>query len=382
MSLAFDSQVPLRYDHLLHRGVMKEFWRSTSRNQRWVIATLAAVIMVALITGLSGSASKRGRSLAQLSETPSPVPTAMATASPSATATTRPTETATPTATATLTSTPSPSATPTLTHTASPTPTATCTLIPLPTPDGVHRAMRLPILMYHYISEPPDGADAVRRDLSITPEQFEAHLQYLAAEGYTTITLHDLALALQIGYPLPPKPVILTFDDGYRDHYTNAFPLLVKYGHVGTFFLITSALDEENPRHVTWDQVIEMHQAGMEMEAHCYTHVDLHYRTIDYLIWQMVGSKEAIEERINRPVRFFCYPSGRYDDLAIEVLHSAHYWGAVTVTLGVEHSSDRMFQIERIRIRGGEDAGDLQSVLERFMGPPEAAVACTLMPSA
>ena len=93
----------------------------------------------------------------------------------------------------------------------------TATPLPLPTPDGVLRTLRVPILMYHYISVSPPGADAVRRDLSVSPEALEAHLRYLQQEGYTAITLRDLSMALQCGYPLPPKPIVLTFDDGYRD---------------------------------------------------------------------------------------------------------------------------------------------------------------------
>lgn len=223
--------------------------------------------------------------------------------------------------------------------------------------------------MYHYLSTPPQGADAVRLDLSVPPERFEAHLRALRDEGYTSISLHDLALALQIGYPLPENPLIITFDDGYRDNYTNALPLLCRYGFTATFFLITSLIDDERPEYVTWDQVVEMDAAGMEMQAHGYTHVDLRGRDVDYLIWQMLGAKEAIEARTHKPVRFFCYPSGKYDDLAMEVLHSAHYWGALTVNEGAEHPSDRMFQLERIRVHGHYDAEDLLAVIERAMNP-------------
>ena len=260
---------------------------------------------------------------------------------------------------------PTRSQTPTATATSSTTasPTVSCTPIPLPTPDGVLRTVRVPILMYHYISSHPESADEIRLDLSLPPKRFEEHLRYLREHGYTTITLHDLALALQIGQPLPQRPIILTFDDGYRDHYTQAFPLLRKYGFRGTFFVITSHIDQEHRQYLSWDQVKEMAGAGMEIESHGYTHVDLRQRTVDYLVWQMVGSREAIEERTRRPVRFFCYPAGKYDDLAIKVLHSAHYWGAVTVKPGVEHRSDAMFELRRIRIHGDYGARALASVL-------------------
>ncbi|NLG52053.1 MAG: polysaccharide deacetylase family protein [Chloroflexi bacterium] len=251
--------------------------------------------------------------------------------------------------------------------TETPEPTAPPTPLPLPTPDGTLRSLRVPILMYHYISAPPSRANAVRRDLSVSPEQFEAHLRYLQQEGYSTITLRDLSLALQRGYPLPEKPIVLTFDDGYRDAYENAFPLLRRYGFVGTFFVITGFVDEGRPEYLTWDQIVEMDAAGMDMEAHGHTHTDLHNRSQDYLIWQILGAKEALEQRLSREVHFFCYPSGRYDVQVIEVLQALHFWGAVTTAAGVDHQSDQMFELRRVRVHGHYGADHLASVLNSYL---------------
>ena len=283
------------------------------------------------------------------------VPQMVRTSTPTATAT----NTSTPTATQTPTYTPTalpPSATPSPTHTATITPTPE----PQPTPDGVYREVRVPILMFHYISTPPEGADAIRRDLSTSPERFEAYLRWLKEAGFVTISLHDLILHLTIGYPLPEKPLIITFDDGYEDNYTNAFPLLQKYGFTATFFLITSFLDQGRPEYLSWDQVIELHQAGMEFGAHSYDHPDLRGKSVDYLVWESLGPRQAIEARIGEPVRFFAYPSGKYDQQVIDVIHSAHYWGAVTAHQGIIHRSDRLFELKRIRVHG-------DYTLERFI---------------
>ncbi len=293
-------------------------------------------------------------------------PGATATATLVATRTPEPTATASPTPTPTSSVTPRPTATPTRTHTPEPTATPRA----LPTPDGVSRTVRVPILMYHYISQAPAGADAVRRDLSVSPELFQQHLEFLRERGYTSISLEDLTLALQIGQPLPDKPIVLTFDDGYRDHYEHAFPLLQAYGFSGTFFLLTSPIDEGHQGYVTWDQVIAMDAAGMDMESHGYTHEDLQGRTRDYLIWQMLGSKEAIEARTGKPVRFFCYPSGGYDDLAASILHELDYWAAVSTTFGDEHSSDSLFELTRLRIRGTYGVNTLATLLDEPL--PEA----------
>ena len=224
--------------------------------------------------------------------------------------------------------------------------------------------MRLPILAYHHIAIPPPDADAVRVDLSLPPEAFRQQLQYLVEQGYTTITLSDLIHHLARGAPLPPKPIILTFDDGYCDAYTRAFPLLQRYGLSGTFFLVTGFIDQEHPEYLSWAQVKEMHRAGMRFGSHTYTHPDLRDKPVEYLVWQILGSKEAIELRIREPLRFFSYPSGGYHQLTIDILRSAHFWGAVTMHQGIEHSSPDPFKLRRIRIRGDETLTSFAAKLE------------------
>jgi len=219
--------------------------------------------------------------------------------------------------------------------------------------------------MYHHISVPSRGADTVRRDLSVSPENFEAQLRYLKQAGYQSITMQDLVYHLTLGWPLPEKPVLLTFDDGYRDVYTQAFPLLQKYGFLATVFLVTAPIDQENPDYLSWDQVTEMSRAGIEFGAHTYTHPDLRDKPVDYIIWQVVGSQEAIAARIGQPVRYFSYPSGAYDQTVVDVLRSAHFWAAVTTNTRVWHTSDGLFELGRIRIRGSDSLARFQEKLER-----------------
>jgi len=362
---------------------MPSSWSSTFRRRAFLGALAGLFIVAGILATRALVAREEGDPTVDANEPPATVapsltaellPTFTPGATPTAPATAAAPETAAATASAAATETPTspPTDTPTETPTPTPAPTDTSTPTPqpLPTPDGVPRRMRVPILMYHYLSAPPPGADAVRRGLSVSPEQFEQHLRYLREAGYETISLHDLALALQIGHPLPEHPIVLTFDDGYRDNYERAFPLLRAYGYTATFFLITGFIDDGNEAYVTWDQVVEMHEAGMEIEAHGHTHPDLRGRDVDYLVWQVLGAKEAIEARTGEPVRFFCYPSGKYDDLVIRVLHSAHYWGAVTVSPGVEHASDGMFELSRVRVPGDLTAAGLAATLNAYMRAP------------
>ncbi len=238
------------------------------------------------------------------------------------------------------------------------------TVLPVPAPDGVHRTAEVPILMYHYISKPPKGADAYRLDLSVTPENFEAQLAWLSGQGYQSVTLRALVYHLTAGWPLPERPVVLTFDDGYRDAYTNAFPLLKEYGYTGTFFILTRPIDDGDPNYLTWDMVKEMYQAGMQMQPHGYRHYDLKGKSVDFLVYEIVGPKEAIEDRTGETVRFFSYPAGSYDRQTIAVLESAHFWAAVTTIQGTTQSSDALFELQRLRVRGGTTLGGFAQLLD------------------
>ncbi len=269
---------------------------------------------------------------------------------------------------------PSPTSTPLPTLMPEPTPPRRLlpspTSVPLPTPDGTVRRVVVPILMYHHVVDPGLDANAIRRDLSVSPANFEAQLRYLTERGYQAITLKDLIMHLQLGRPVPPKPVVLTFDDGFKDQYTNAYPLLEKHGFVGTFFIITRYADEDREEHMSWTDIVRLHASGMEIGSHSYTHPSLRGKSFDYIVWQVLGSKEAIEARTHEPVRLLSYPSGQYDQLVIDVLRSAGYWGAVTVESGSLQSSERPFELKRIRVRGTYDLEDFDYWFNQWLANP------------
>jgi peptidoglycan/xylan/chitin deacetylase (PgdA/CDA1 family) len=327
----------------------------------WFVAAL----LVLLIPYQLGLATSMPDTSAMAPSTATAEPSQVLLSTPTASRSSTRTRTPRPTRTPTSSRTPTPTVTrtPTATRTPSPTATFTPTPTPLPTPDAVSRTARVPILMYHYISKPPADADAYRLDLSVTPENFEAQLAWLRSQGYQTVTLSDLVYHLSLGWPLPDKPIILTFDDGYRDSYTQALPLLKKYSYVGTFFLVTKPIDEGDPAYLTWNMVKEMHRAGMDLEPHGYRHYDLRDRDVDFLVYEIVAAKEAIEARTGETARFFSYPSGSYDDQTVAVLKSAYFWAAVTTAQGATHTSDSLFELSRIRMRGRYDLEDFATLL-------------------
>lgn len=232
-----------------------------------------------------------------------------------------------------------------------------------PSGDGTLRRIHVPILMYHYVSELPPDADATRIDLTVRPDMFRTHMQDLKDDGYTTITLYQLDDALLNGTPLPAKPIILTFDDGYIDHYVNVFPILKEYGFIGTFFIITGMPDNHVPGYVTWEQIREMSDAGMDMESHTKTHQDLRNRDYDFLVYELLGSAQSLQAYTGREPHMFAYPVGHYDDMTLNVLHQLGMWRAVTTESGSLETTDNRLELPRLRVSGDTGVSGLEYLL-------------------
>lgn len=217
--------------------------------------------------------------------------------------------------------------------------------------------------MYHYISDPPSKVSRLRYNLTVRPAEFEQHLTYLRENGYTTVSLYDLYAHLKDGAPLPPKPVVLTFDDGYLDAYTEAFPRLKDFGMTATFFIVTDFINFKNPEHVTWEMVREMADAGMSIEPHSRTHADLRWRSHNFLIWEILGPIEQIEHYAGCRPRFFCYPAGLYDDYVIQVLKNVGIWAAVTTQPGTVHTLANAYTWQRQRVLPGMTSAQFARLL-------------------
>lgn len=313
------------------------------------------------------------------------------------TATLPPAATNTPTivpVTSTPTHTPSPTPTPTAQPTATPEPaplepTPVLTPIPIapPAPDGVVRTADVPILMYHYISAAPSANDRIRYGLSVTPEVFDEQLKLLQDNGFTTVTLRDVYEHLALGTPLPEKPIVLTFDDGYVDHYTNAFPILQKYGMIGTFFVLTGPADEGEPAYLTWDMIQEMSDADMDIQLHSRAHLDMRNRSYDWLVFQIIGGRQSIEGHTGKPVIFMAYPSGKYDANLQRFLRDTNFWAAVTTAPGSRHVLSDAMNWDRVRISGQMRLQDFAKLLgiyvpaQRVMPRPTATPTATDHPN-
>jgi peptidoglycan/xylan/chitin deacetylase (PgdA/CDA1 family) len=251
------------------------------------------------------------------------------------------------------------------THMAPPAPPPTTP--PVVVPDGQDRVLKVPILMYHYLSTPPADADRYRQDLSVAPESFRTHLTWLRESGYVPITLRELGYALASGHALPKKPIVLTFDDGYADNYANAFPLLQEFGMRATFFVVTKAVEERNLSYMHWEQLVEMQQAGMEIASHTRSHPQLPGQPEAFIREELRSSFELLTQRLGQPPTSFAYPSGRFDPGVVHLTYEAGYQVAVTTEQGATHSSSNMLTLKRIRVRNTHGSDDLDRFINYWM---------------
>jgi peptidoglycan/xylan/chitin deacetylase (PgdA/CDA1 family) len=205
--------------------------------------------------------------------------------------------------------------------------------------------------MYHYTSDPPADADIYRTDLSVSPAALRQQLAWLRDNGYTAITLDALVTAAACLHELPPRPIILTFDDGYRDNYAVAFPLLQEFGMVGTFFIVTDFVESGNENYMSWEMVAEMAAAGMRMENHTRTHPNLAQRSPEEVRAQVQGAQEALARHTGVMPRFLAWPGGFFDQETVALVRDLDLWGAVTTRHGQNQTWHERYELKRLRMR-------------------------------
>jgi peptidoglycan/xylan/chitin deacetylase (PgdA/CDA1 family) len=223
----------------------------------------------------------------------------------------------------------------------------------------------VPILNYHKI-------DTLHHALSISPQDFEEQMDYLSRNGFTTITPDELMAYLNHGKALPEKPVLITFDDGYLDNYTNAYPILKKYGFTATIFLITNLVGHDE-RYLTWEQVREMQRDGFVFGSHTVSHKALTALSREQALEELLSSRQEIERQLGSKVRYFAYPTGAYNSQVEEMVKQAGYKAAFTIRFGQAGAESNPYALERIPIFRGQQTFrsffvrlNAAPVLERF----------------
>ncbi|MBE9019311.1 polysaccharide deacetylase family protein [Chroococcidiopsidales cyanobacterium LEGE 13417] len=235
---------------------------------------------------------------------------------------------------------------------------------PYPTINERAKLAKVPILMYH------DILPKKQVFFDVTPQEFEQHLQFIKQQGFTPISYDQLVIHLRTGLPLPEKPIMLTFDDGYGGHYEYVYPLLKKYGYPAVFSIYTSGVGNNVGRsHVSWEQLKEMAADPLiTVAAHSVTHPeDLRRLSDDKLQMEVTKSKQILENKLDIPIRYFTYPAGKYNQKVAAAVKKAGYLSALTMNDNDERfagDSESLLAIDRFG----------QSNLARAIANPESSI--------
>lgn len=209
----------------------------------------------------------------------------------------------------------------------------------------------VPILMYHYIRVNPNPRDTVGFGLSTPPAMFRLQMQYLADHGFHVISLHQAVVAIKAHSPLPSRPVVLTFDDGYADFYTAAIPIMQSHGFTATDFVISGRMGQWS--FMTPSQVVAADGMGFTIGAHTVDHVALAAQSASRASWEIKTSKATLEGLLGHKVLDFAYPYGSFDAYDEAQAQSDGFETAVSTLYGTVHTPGQLFYLSRMRIGGG-----------------------------
>ena len=295
--------------------------------------------------------------------TPTPIPTWTAPPSPTASQPATVTPILFPTGTPTL----PPSETPLPTLTLAPT----LTLEPQWLRQGPGEII-VPILLYHHIGLSRQGETVYY----VSPEVFDQQMNLLYQWGYKTISVELLVKAIKEGAELPPKPVILTFDDGSATTYNTALPLMQRYGFKGVSYIVRNYIGI--PGYMNTDQITGLYALGWEIGSHGLSHIDLTTRP-ERQNDEIVESRRRLEALLGVPVLSFAYPFGAYDSDSLNYVHSAGYIAAMGLGNETLQGSKNLFYLYRRPVRGTDHLA-VFSMLLPWRGDLENLPAVTIVP--
>jgi|CXWL01.1.fsa_nt_gi peptidoglycan/xylan/chitin deacetylase (PgdA/CDA1 family) len=236
----------------------------------------------------------------------------------------------------------------------------------------------MPTLMYHKIGDYPPGSKLAK--LWVTAADFRRQLAYLKENGYTSIDFRDWRDAEKGLKPLPEKPVLITFDDGYMNNYELAYPILREFGMKGCIFLVYETMDKHNSWHdpatepwlkmLTWAQIHEMQDCGViEFGSHTMRHRNLETLSLDEVRWELTESKRRLEEKLGREMVGFAYPygSGAYSPEVRREALDAGYRFDFSIKQGITRLpwNREKEAVKRLLIRGDDTMYDFHLNMTR-----------------
>lgn len=232
------------------------------------------------------------------------------------------------------------------------TPSPTSTPVPSPTLIRVLQGpgdVNIPILLFHRIDISPTD-----NRYYVSPEKFERVIIAIKEMDYTTITTEMLVETINHGTELPEHPILITFDDGHLDNYTNAFPIMQKYGFTGVIYIVENYMGVDG--FMNREQILEMHTAGWEVGSHGLSHYDLSKLSNNDQKTEIQWSKTRLEKELGIEILTFAYPFGAMNELTIGYVRAAGYIAA----MGAEGYTDNqgkwnLYNLQRVEIKSTDD---------------------------
>jgi peptidoglycan/xylan/chitin deacetylase (PgdA/CDA1 family) len=211
-------------------------------------------------------------------------------------------------------------------------------------------ALDVPVLVYHRVGPLPEARTQTADALTVEPRIFAAQMGWLVKHGFHAITNRQLLRLLDLGKPLPNRPVLITFDDGYADVLHDAEPVLHRLHWPATAFVITDRVSGPDPSFLTWRQLRDLERDGFTIGSHTVHHLDLR-RLSPLQVWfELLHSRETLERNLGRPVHSFAYPYGAEDPDVVKDVRSAGYALAFTTHPGDAQSSRQPLLLHRYDI--------------------------------
>lgn len=215
----------------------------------------------------------------------------------------------------------------------------------------------VPVLMYHRIANlsPAEQRNQLLRDLTVSPHDFEEQVSYLKENDYIFLQVSEVEKALRDGQPLPEKAIAITMDDGYRDNFTEALPILTKYSAKATIFMVTNNFEAKE--RLSWADARQMLREKMSFQSHTVSHPDLTTLNPERLDFELIESKRVLESGLGTKVTSVAYPAGAFNRAVSKASEKAGYLAAWKKGGGPVYpvNATTPYELPRIRIHGKTD---------------------------
>jgi peptidoglycan/xylan/chitin deacetylase (PgdA/CDA1 family) len=217
--------------------------------------------------------------------------------------------------------------------------------------------------MYHRINVPAPSAPTATRRLTVNPVVFARQMAWLKRHGYHTITQRKLFDALMCGRRLGPKPIMITFDDGYRDAWFKASPVLLRLGMQATAYVISGRISNGDPSFLTWPLLRGLEGRGIEIGSHTVSHRDLTSLSDTAAFAELYRARRALERHLGHRIPWLAYPFGAFNARIERLARRAGYVLAVTTQWGTRQSALRPLALHRLRILDSTGVSGLAAML-------------------